>query len=398
MTKATTIKLQKTTFLLVLPALLFISCKVDTSGQFTYHEPEYVNDGFIVGTLNEAGIDQKLIGQAVNSISQGDFREVHSLLIFRNNKLVLEEYFQGHDYQWGAPYFLGRWVTWDRDTLHQLQSVSKSITSTCIGIAVHEGFIESVDQSIFDYLPEHQHLAVNGKENITIEHLLTMTSGLQWDEWHAHYGSEENDIINMWFSGEDPISYYLSKPLLTEPGTSFTYSGGGMNVLGEIIRNATNMGIDEFSGKYLFEPLGVDTFNWWSTYENGTIDAAGCITTTPRAMLKVGVLFMNKGVWNDKRIISEDWLLKSSIPYQNNRNIKVPGEDLGKTGYGYTWWTKEFSDHGRKISVFWANGWGGQKIVVIPDLNTVIVMTGGTFTSKVKEFKLLKKYIIPAIK
>lgn len=114
-------------------------------------------------------------------------------------------------------------------------------------------------------------------------------------------------------------------------------------------------------------------------------------------MAKIGVTFLNKGMWNDTRIISEHWVEKSSAPYAGNKRIKIPGEDLGKVGYAYTWWTKQFSNSGNNIKMFWANGWGGQKIIVIPVLKTVIVFTGGNYTSKVKQYEILEDYIISAI-
>jgi len=152
--------------------LLLVSCQSEPAVQYIYQPPENINDGFDVGTLDEVNIDSALIEKAMNDINRGKFKEVHSLLIFKNNRLVLEEYFQGHKYQWDAPNHHGELVTWDRDMMHVCQSVTKSITSACIGIAIDEGFIESVHQSIFDYLPEHQHLNTDGKDKITIEHLL----------------------------------------------------------------------------------------------------------------------------------------------------------------------------------------------------------------------------------
>ncbi|GAI75741.1 unnamed protein product, partial [marine sediment metagenome] len=216
--------------------------------------------------------------QSKESVSKGSnkYFPENSMLIFKDNKLVFEEYFEGHKYKWDAPKHHGELVTWDRTMLHDVKSVTKSITSTCIGIAVDKGFIESVHQSIFDYLPEHQHLNTDGKDKITIEHLLTMTSGLEWNEWGAPLSSPANDIVGLWFPPcEDPITCVLQRPLVDEPGTSFTYNGGGMNVLGEIIKNATGMNIDEFSGKYLFEPLETDSFDWWQRFENGVIEASG---------------------------------------------------------------------------------------------------------------------------
>jgi len=363
----------------------------------TYPPPEDINDGLDVGTLDEVNIDLELIEKAVDGINRGEYREVHSVLIFKDDKLVLEEYFRGHRYQWDAPNHHGELVTWNRTMLHDIKSDTKSITSICIGIAIDEGFIESVDQSIFDYLPEHQHLNTDGKDKITIEHLLTMTSGLEWDEWGAPLSSRANDIIEIWFQdaeeGKDPLTFILEKPLVDEPGTSFTYSGGNTIVLGEIIRNATNMYIDEFSTKYLFEPLGIDSSNWTVRYTNGVIETAGSLEIRPRAMTKIGVTFLNNGVWNGTRVISEQWVEKSATPYADNKGIDVPGTDKRNVGYAYSWWTKEYPES----DMFHAGGWGGQNIFVFPELNTVVVTTGGTYTRSTRTMKLLERYIIPAL-
>jgi CubicO group peptidase (beta-lactamase class C family) len=364
---------------------------------YTYRPPENINNGLDVGTLDEVNIDLELIEQAVNDINRGKYREVHSVLIFKDGKLVLEEYFEGHRYQWDGPNHHGELVTWNRSMLHDIKSDTKSVVSICIGIAIDEGFIESIHQSIFDYLPEHQHLNTDGKDRITIEHLLTMTSGLEWDEWSAPLSSRDNDIIEIWFQdaeeGKDPLTFILEKPLVDEPGTSFTYSGGNMIVLGEIIRNATNMYIDEFSTKYLFEPLGIDSSNWTVRYTDGVIEAAGSLEIRPRAMVKIGVTFLNEGVWNGEQIVSEEWVEKSATPYADNKGIDIPGTDKRNVGYSYSWWTKEYPES----DAFYAGGWGGQNIFVFPDLNTVVVTTGGTYTRTTRIMSLLERHIIPAL-
>ncbi|MDD5622827.1 MAG: serine hydrolase [Actinomycetota bacterium] len=376
--------------------LSFISCKQDPSTLRTYQLPENIGDGLDVGTIEEVGIDQRLIEKAINDIDRGKYGEVHSILIYKDEKLVVEEYSAGHKYQWDAPDHHADYVFFNSNTLHSIMSDTKSITSICIGIAIDEGFIESINQSIFDYLPEYQHLAADGKEEITIENLLTMTSGLDWKEWNAPYSSPENDAIGIWFSDKDPILYILEKSLVHEPGTHFTYAGGDIITLGEILRYASGMDIEEFSGKYLFEPLGIDAFRWADRFENGVVECASGLKLTPRSMVKIGITFLNDGTWNGESIISRQWVEKSAVTFPGNENIKVPGEDVGKAGYSYTWWTKEFEVAGKKVNGFWANGWGGQKIIVLPELDSVIVFTGGNYTSEVKNFSILNKYIFPA--
>jgi CubicO group peptidase (beta-lactamase class C family) len=356
-----------------------------------------MNDGIAVGALVGVNIDTAMVAKAVNKISCGNFGEVHSMLIYKDNMLVLEEYFQGHRYKWDAPAYHGELVNWDRSMAHEMMSVTKSFTSACIGIAIDEGFIESVHQSIFDYLPDHQHLKVDNREYITIEHLVTMTSGLAWDEWSVAHGSSANDIDMLWFDCEETISCVLERPWWKEPGELFTYNGGGMVILTEIIKNATNMNIDEFSMKYLFEPLGTENTRW-TQFPGGAWDGSGAFYISPRDMIKFGATYLNDGLWNGERIISSNWVEKSSTPFGNNIGINIPGEDSGKNGYGYTWWTSELSYSGAKTKMFRAGGWGGQEIMVFPELDMVVVFTGGNYAKKTKLYKLLEKNILPAIK
>ena len=377
-------------------AFLHIGCSQDPLSQYTYLSPEQTEDGLVVGSLIDVNIDSSLVIKAVDRIRRGRYGEVHSMLIFKDHKLVLEEYFTGHRFLWEGHRHRGELINWNRDTPHRIMSDTKSITSACIGIAIDQGFIKSVHQSIFDYLPEHRHLRTAEKDEITIEHLLTMTSGLEGKEWGAPYSSLKNPIINLWFC-EDPLTCILEKPLLHSPGTHFSYFGGGNILLGEIIKHATGTNIDEFSRKYLFMPLVIDSTDWALRFENGVIEAAGGLKITSRAMVKVGALYLNKGLWQGKRIISGTWVEKSATAFNNNLGIDVPGEDSGKNGYAYSWWTRELSHKDKKIKTFYAGGWGGQKIIVIPDLNAVVVFTGGNYLAKTREFSMIEKYIIPSM-
>ncbi len=157
------------------------------------------------------------------------------------------------------------------------------------------------------------------------------------------------------------------------------------------------MDIDEFSAEYLFGPLEIDSFDWWSRFESGVIEAASGLKMTPRDMVKIGLTYLNNGVWNGQQIVSEQWIEESAIPFGNNQGIDVPGTDERDVGYSYSWWTKTFSDSDKETNVVHALGWGGQSIFVFPDMNTVVVSTGGIYTSSTRPFSLLESYILPAI-
>jgi len=387
--------MKKTILFLSTIIIVYVGCQERSPSKYNYQSPDKLDDGIEVGTLSDVNIDSVLLAEAVDSIYQEVYKEIHSLLIYKDEKLVFEEYFAGHQFKYDTTNHHGKLVNFDRSTLHPVMSVTKSVTSTCIGIAVDLGFIESINQSIFDFLPEYDHFKKNGKEKITIEHLLRMSSGLDWNEWALPYGNPKNDVIQMAIS-DDPVEFYLNKPLIDEPGTSFKYSGGCNILLGKILEHATKMTIDEFSGKYLFGPLGIEPY-YWAQYESGTIDGAGGLQLTPRAMVKIGATFLNKGIWGGKRIISEEWVDKSTVSYPGNSWMNNWDDYWGMRGYGYMWWTHTFTRGAQRIDMYYAAGWGGQFVMVIPALNTVVVFTEGNYLSYRPAFEILKKYIIPAI-
>ena len=375
--------------------VLLVSCSRSFFDQYTEYRPESIDDGLNVGSPDEVNIEPGIIGQAVNDIRRGKYKEVHSLLIFRNGKLVCESYFQGHRFQMDGPAHHGERVQWNRSMPHRIMSVTKSITSACVGIAVDHGFIENVQQSIFDYLPEYTDLNTGGKAKITIEHLLTMTSGLQGNEWLVPYSHPKNDVIQVYLSG-DPVPFILHKPLKYEPGEFFQYYGGSNFLLGEIIRHAAKMDLDAFSGIYLFDPLGIHDFTWLQL-NKGVVDGAGGLLITPRDMMKIGVTFLNGGTWNGRPVVSKQWVEESAASFPGNRWMNNWDDHWGLRGYAFSWWTHDFVHKGQKIHLFYAAGWGGQYIMVMPDLNMVVTFTGGNYTTTRPPFEILKKYILPAL-
>ena len=169
-----------------------------------------------------------------------------------------------------------------------------------------------------------------------------------------------------------------------------------MVILSEILKNASNLNIYEFSSKYLFAPIVVDSIQW-GQFENGMYDGAGMLFLTSRDMLKLGITYLNDGEWNGKRVISSAWVENSAKAYNNNIDINIPGEDSGENGYSYTWWTSELSHSGEKIKMFRAGGWGGQEIMVFPELDMVVVYTGGNYAKKTSLYKLIERFVLASI-
>lgn len=390
---------------LTVVAVLFlvVGCNSDSYGQYTPQPPEIIDDGLSVGTLDEVGMDSDLLSEAAARIAREDYGEVHSLLVYRNGNLVFEEYFPGHTYKWDGPGFHGAWVDWDENEPHNIHSVGKSITSASVGIAIDRGFIESVNQSIFDYLPDHQRFRIEGKEAITIEHLLTMTSGLAWDEWGTSYSHTENDMIRLWLDCEDQVACVLEAPLDSQPGTEFTYSGGNMVLLGEIIKNATQRDIEEFSAKHIFEPLDIDPPEW-GRFDSGMVDASGDQYLTPRDMVKFGSTYLKQGYWRGQQVIPTSWVDKSATTYEGNSwhnsflRSMPPGDNTwGRRGYSYAWWTHEYSKSGTDFPAYFAVGFGGQKIYVLPEQDAVVVFTAANYDTADTTTEILTDYVIPAM-
>jgi CubicO group peptidase (beta-lactamase class C family) len=242
---------------------------------------------------------------------------------------------------------------------------------------------------MFDFFPEYTGLNDERKEAIILEHLLTMTSGLDWDEMEISVASrgQRNDLVELFYV-PDPVKYILAKPVVSEPGTEWYYNGGGTNLLGEVIREVTGMRIDDFAAKYLFAPLGISEYEWDHINED-MIHASGNLKLRPRDMAKLGYLFLNDGIWNGERILSEEWVRES---------IEVRALTPWADGYGYQWWMRTYHPNGGAVDSFYAAGWGGQRITVFPSLDMVVVFTGGNYVGGEPVDEIIERFILPAVR
>jgi len=380
--------------LLLSLALLFFGCGVPPSEaddpDYSYTEPVEVGDGWQTGALSSVGMDQGRFEALVRDIQDGDYSEIHSIIVARNNRLVFEKYWSGHDFGPSSPDYHGRYVTFDRRTRHNTHSATKSITSALMGIAIDKGFIQDETGSIFDYLPDSYNVWNNqGREGITIEHCLMMASGLDWNEWDTQTTSSDSDMMRF-NQSQDPIAYLLSKSMRTVPGASFYYNGGTVDLLGALIVQATNQGVPAFSSAHLFGPLGITNYNWVTLQPSGLTACHGDIHMTPRDMAKFGQLFLNGGEWNGDRILSGEWVERST---QNRIN---PGVNWAN-GYGYLWWLRNLQANGMTYPSFKAIGWGGQEIFVFEDLDMVVVFTGANYVIPVPCDEIVQRYVLPSM-
>ena len=336
---------------------------------YSYHKPLQMDDGFECATLSEAGIDSTYIYKLVKDILKGKMATIHSLMLVKDNKLVFEEYF--HNYK--------------SNTLHSLESVTKSFTSSLMGIALDKKFIADVNEPVWHYLERWDSTQwVREKYDISIKHLLTMTAGLDWKPFTPN---ESNDDMNI-YTSSDWIAYILNKDLKEKSGDRFFYINRLMYLQGHIIKESSGLSVDSFAVKYLFDELGI-RHHRWQVYENGITETGGGLQLLPRDMMKFGLMYLNQGKWQGNQVISPEWI-KSSAENQVHS---------GNQEYGYNWWIKNYNVNRQTFHTYYALGHGEQLIMIIPDANTVFVMTAGNYyQSPQRQDEIMRDYILPSLK
>lgn len=342
------------------------------AADYKYAPPAKLNDGIKTGTLRSAKIDETKIVAGTNDILKGKFPNMHSLLIFRHGKLVYENYFRGEDVERGVGP-LGV-VNHTRDTLHDMRSVTKSIVAAAVLAAHAQVKINSLYDPIFDYFPEYSKYAEGDKKAITIKHVLSMTAGLEWDE-KISYADPKNSEIQM-NNAADAIDFVLKQKLADKPGTVFNYSGGSTQLLVGLIKKATGMEADIFTEKYLFAPLGITQYKWVKT-KSGDPSGASGLRLRSRDMAKIGLMMVQRGKWNGKRIIPER-LIDSAF----SEHINVAKEGNFELGYGLQIWLPSVDIGGTRVSLKELNGNGGQFVMIDQNNGLMIAGTAGNYNNR----------------
>ncbi len=370
----------------------------DTSVGYTYIVPEQTSDGWGTASLSDVGMDQTVIVNLMNDL-QNRKHFIHSIVVVKNGKLVFEEYFSGNDVELdeqiaGSGKLNYTHKNFDRNTLHFQASDWKSFISALIGIAIDKRFIKGTSEKMFSFFPDYSDLNNNEKDKITIEHMLTMTSGLPWDDGSYPIYDPRNDEYQLLFN-ENPIRFILEKPVVTSPGTDFHYNSGTTFLLSEIVKKSSGKSLDEFAKQYLFTPLGITSYRWSKSRNIYNNIYAGGLYLRPRDMAKFGQLFLQEGMWNANRIVSDQWIKESS-----NESIHFPSDHPPMpnliNSYGYQWWLGRFTNG---TEFYCAAGWGGQFIMVLPGVNTVVVFTAGDYEGNnfQLQFDTVNYFILPAI-
>jgi CubicO group peptidase (beta-lactamase class C family) len=352
--------------------------------------PAKLDDGWTIVSPENVGIDGARLCAIEPRLKLTD-SDLHAVVIARHGKLAFEQYFSGIDKPWGKP---EERYDYDAKTLHDMRSASKSVTALLVGIAIDRRMIKSVNEPVVEFFPELSALRTAGWDSITPRHLLTMSSGIKWDE-QLPWSDPSNDEPHLAFD-PDPIRYVLSKPIAVPPDTMWVYNGGGMELLGNIIERASGKPLDAFAREFLFNPLGVTDFEWKAYAKNGKIAAAAGLRLRPRDAAKIGQLMLSDGVWNGRQVVPPDWTRQSVIP-----RFQAIGYFGGTLFYGYQWWLGRSLAEGKEVRWIAAFGWGGQRIFVVPELDMVVMMTSGLY-GKPKEglaqLDILANVIIPSVK
>jgi CubicO group peptidase (beta-lactamase class C family) len=361
----------------------------------SYPRPPDTGDGWDTASLEDVGMDPTPLLELRALIDSTSDLFIHSALIARRGKLVFEEYWPGTDLE---PVTLAPVERpFDRETLHYVASVSKSVTSALMGIALDQGLIESVQDSLFVYFPEYDDLRTEANGQITLAHLLGFSSGYDWNE-HVYGFDDPRDSHYQMFTASDPVAYLLGRPVTTVPGTTFRYNSGDTNLTGEIVHRVAGMTLSEFADRYLFQPLDIDTYTWrmLDPARDVAFASAG-LSLRPRDMAKLGALYLNDGTWHEERVVSAAWV-EASTTLATWLPEAWTANGYGY-GYGYNWWLGRSQLGTDTVEYFRALGWGGQDVVAFPALDLVVVFTAGAYYEE-RPFgigQLIERYVLPAI-
>jgi CubicO group peptidase (beta-lactamase class C family) len=348
-----------------LPGLSARQTEAGDQYEYAYTVPEQIEDNWETGDLEDHNIDPAIISEMVTRIVAGDFGFLHSLLIVRDGELVLEEYFYNHD----------------RESPHRLASTTKSVSSLLIGIAVDKGFIEGVDQPIMSFFPGYESSAASGWDKIRLVHILTMSAGLGWDK----------QDLDGFYGCKDRFGTIFKQPPTGTPGEKFEYVSPNVDLLAGVIKHATGMHADRFAEKYLFEPLGIEAYEWDYGKWQGHPLMDGSLAFRSRDMAKIGQMVLDGGSWNGKQVVSEQWIAEATAAH---------ADPEGPEDYGYLWWRTSAPFEDRTVEGIFASGWGSQFIFILPEYDLVVVTTGGNDDNDMNfaPVRLFPEYILRAMK
>lgn len=325
--------------------------------------------------ISKDSYDAEKIRDLNRKIAENLYKEITSIVVIKNGKLLIEEYFNGAT----------------RASLHDTRSVGKSFASAMTGIAIGDGYLKSENQTLKDFYDLTKYANYSAKKSdVTIKSLLTMSSGFKGnDDDESSPGNEEN-----MYPTSDWVKFTLDLPMddKKEAGKNWNYFTAGVVVLGDIINKSVPEGLEKYAGKKLFRPLGITKYEWQYTPQK-VPSTAGGLRMSALDFAKFGQLYKNGGKWNGKQIIPRGWVDKTFTKY-----LTLPYESGGF--YGYLFWNTTFNAGGKQYEAFYSTGNGGNKIFIFKDQPLVVVVTATAYNrpyAHPQTNKIMEKYILPAV-
>jgi CubicO group peptidase (beta-lactamase class C family) len=336
-------------------------------------------DNWQTSTPEQEGLDSQAITKLDEELRAGKHGYVDSMLIIRNGRMAFEAYYENDYRTINADLVTGESGPWNYydvnwhpfhmgSDLHTIQSSTKSFMSALVGIAIARGDLPGVSATLGDLLP-HRKITDPQKAAITLNNILTMTPGFEWEE-DVSYWDPRNDAIQVELT-DDWVAYLLDKPLVHEQGTSYKYNSTNTQLMSEMVSTASGRALDEYAEELLFGPIGIKDYAWKDAPE-GFKDVAGGLYLKPRDLARFGLLYEREGEWDGRQIIPAEWVAKSA---ESHVADTAPGNPNFNVGYGYQWWVFNDGSDGRPY-MYGSWGWGGQFALIVPELDLIGVFTG----------------------
>ncbi len=354
--------LEKTRNILIVGMLCVMlpACLTDPEIKLPYegYTPVQKNDGWEISTPLDEGFDTDAIDAVYRKVYSEDlYPAIHSLLVVRHGKLVAEAYCRDRN---------------EIDTYHPIQSATKSISSLLTGIAIDQGLIDSVEMPVYHFIPEYFDSDVRKRE-ITIHHVLTMETGLEFDN--------DTHTTELYHGTGSSLEYVLHKNMVFLPGTDWYYGDGNPQLISGIIQKTSGKTEEAFAVEYLFGPMGIKNYRWDRHADGLTFGAVG-LWLVPRDMAKIGRLMQQNGIWEGVQIVSAEWIARSTRLQSTHHD------------YGYYWYPMD------EPGAYYAQGHGGQLIYVVQRLELVVVITADPYSNMAaleSNFEVLFHDIVRAV-
>lgn len=340
-------------FWVLVPMLFLSACASGQSEQIDKRQKDIWE--LSASSLEASGFDRDSVSNLLTLINDTPPNDFRGLVVLKDDKIVIEEYFN----------------TFWRISIHDIRSAGKSITSVLLGIAINEGLVQNLEQSVYSFFPKDKYPSINEDyKKIKLKHLLEMSSGLDADT------DNTNTVGHAvhWMASENWIDYLLSVPMTTEPGEKWVYADIHALLIGAIIEETSQMSLRDYAKAKLFDPLGIEQFYWYTNSSNQT-GAAGNLYLSTLDFAKIGLLVLNGGKWNAEQIVDAGYInrLLSTKSFDVSNNFSLADH------YSMMWYKSERSFGDKTFNYLFASGNGGNHLVIVPEEKMVIALTSSAY-------------------